>query len=157
MNASLYVDGGVCGRNPSKIGGTWAWILVEDAILVKQASGIVTPEDIGVAAVTNNQTELLAAVRALDAAGKEWQGILWTDSQVTKYRLEDSKSFEGVPSWLRLWTLAIRRQPRRYRIKLLGGHPSLQELEQGCRRDGTPVSKWNVFCDEECQRLAKSF
>lgn len=156
MNAELFTDGGVCGRNPSKVGGTWTWVLVEEDVLVRQASGIVTPEDLGVAAVTNNQTELLAAVRALDAVGKEWRGVLWTDSEVSWFRLQESKRFNGVPAWLRLWTLELRRQPRQYQVKLLGGHPTKKDLERGHRRDGTPVSSWNVLCDKRCQQLAKS-
>ncbi len=151
----LYCDGGVIQSNPSPHGGTWTFCWIEKDRLVYQNSGVVAPDDLGVPRITNNQMELYAAIRALQSVKASWKGCLYTDSKVTYHRLLRGKSFEGIPNWLRLETL--NRHRLFHKIGLLGGHPTKKELLAGCRADGTPVSIWNQWCDQECQRLAKEF
>jgi len=152
----LYADGGVVGRNPSSLGGTWAWVLVRGGEVVRQASGAVTPGDVDVTAVTNNQSELLAAVRALEAMPPGWAGVLRTDSKVTLHRLTHSEKFNGVPQWLRLRALAVRRG-RRWRVELVGGHPTRAELAAGrLRKNGLPCCRWNVLVDALCGAAARA-
>lgn len=171
MALELYSDGGVVKSNPSKIGGTWAWCLVKDNELIAEASGIIQPRDFGVKAITNNQTELLAAIEGMEWAEivnerncpKPWKWdnfvhpVLFTDSRITQLRLTSSNSFAGIPQALRLRALELRRC-NRWRVILVAGHPTKKELAAGFRkRNGLPVSKWNVRCDEACRKAGKSF
>ena len=154
----LFVDGGVIKQNPSPFGGTWAWCLVEDGEKVEGRSGVILPEDLGTKkkVVTNNQTELLAAVQGLSALPLTWAGTLFTDSKVTLHRLLGSPSFNGIPQWLVRKTLELRRN-RKWTATLVKGHPTRIEAENGRTKRGTLVSPWNKWCDDECKRLAKNF
>lgn len=158
MNTSLYTDGGCIGRNPSSLGGTWAWCLVdENGKLLEHESGIVEPSNIGLLTVTNNLTELLAAVKGLSVMPAKWSGIIYTDSLVTLRRITKSQKFNGIPNWLRKETLDLRKN-RQWKVILVGGHPSKADLIRGKRKkNGLIVSQWNVFCDKECNRLARKF
>lgn len=154
MTSELFVDGGVIGKNPSKIGGTWAWCLIEDGNLIEFKCGCVYAGFVDCGVITNNFTELYAAVRALRSVPDGWEGTLYTDSVVTKHRLTNSDAFVGIPKWLitETKTLRIIKKPK---IVLVGGHPTKAELIAGKRRDGRPCSPWNVFCDKACCKMAK--
>lgn len=151
----VFVDGGIVGRNPSEIGGTWAWCEVIDGERVQEQSGSVTPEEIGLPRVTNNFTELLAAVLALEAMPDGWCGTLYTDSKITLYRLKGSRKFAGIPDSLRE-RCERQRERLRFEVVLLGGHPTVLEMYRGRRSDGTPVSCWNVWADRQCGREAEA-
>ena len=70
----LYTDGGVIGQNPSLIGGTWAWCLVDaSGEMRRHAVGWLTPAELDAEAVTNNHTELLALVLGLDGARRRFR------------------------------------------------------------------------------------
>ena len=125
----LYVDGGVIQSNPSRLGGAWAWCLVDRDRIVRRDSGIIEPGDMGVALVTNNQTELLAAVRGLEAMSSDWAGTLYTDSKVTLARLQGGERFNGVPNWLRIRTLELRRK-RRWVVALVAGRRTQQPRDR---------------------------
>lgn len=161
----LYTDGGLISKSPSALGGTWAWVRVIDGCEVVHSSGVVTPADLGLKHVSSNVTELLAAVIALESVEETWTGVLWTDSLVTLCRLQGSEKFTGVPEELRrrCRTQRIRRgkdreDVARFEVKLLGGHPSKRDLFRGRRlKDGLPVSKWNVLCDNLCCEEARRF
>jgi len=152
----LYVDGGVCGKNPSPVGGTWAWCQVENGEMIRQGSGIITPEDIGLPVVSNNFTEIYAAIRGLQSMPEDWAGTIFTDSLITLRRITKGGKFNGIPEWLRASVGALK-QDRKWQAVLVKGHPSREDLERGCTMDGKPVSAWNVFCDKECNRLAMGF
>lgn len=155
--SNLFSDGGVIGRNPSPIGGTWAWVFVKEDEKIYQDWGILVAEP--GKTITNNYTELFAAVQALNFVAwmKGWNGILHVDSLITKHRLEASESFAGIDEQLE----RMARQLRRIRptIKLLAGHPTKADLAQGyqVKKNGRsyPVSKWNKWCDDQCKRLAR--
>lgn len=153
----VYCDGGLIGPNPSPVGGTWAWVWVHGGIQGRSASGIITPSDFEMPTISNNHTELLAAVRALESTPKGWTGTLCSDSQVTLHRLSQGTTFNNVPRWLVDRTLQATRS-RRCKVKLMAGHPTKIELQQGFReRNQLPTSKWNCWCDIECRRLAAKF
>jgi len=150
----IYTDGGVIGQSPSLIGGTWAFCWVSGGKRVREESGVVQPWDMKVDKVTNNLTELIAAVQALSSVPKRWGGTLYTDSSVTLARITDGESFRGVPYWLRSQVLDLRRV-RHYRVCLVGGHPTRLEIERGTlRRNGLPASEHNVWCDKACTAQA---
>lgn len=157
----LFTDGGIRGRNPSPLGGSWCWILVASGLPVREESGFVTPADVGLPTVTNNVTELIAALHALEGMPPGWCGTLYTDSQITLYRVEQrakgrkAARMAGVPSWIQERLQRAKARLGAYRVSLLGGHPTAHELNRGCRADGLPVSLWNVHCDRVCRRLAE--
>lgn len=154
----VYCDAGVIGPNPSTKGGTWAWCWVKDKQIVRTASGVITPEDVQMLIVTNNVSELFAAIRALESVPPTWWGVLHTDSLVTLRRITTGQKFNGVPPWMIKRSLTVRDTHRNYFVQLVGGHPTTQELLLGKRvRNGLKVSKFNVWCDEECGRLARHF
>lgn len=155
---SLYCDGGVIKKNPSPFAGTWAWVaLDESGGKVAEDSGAVTPAEIGLSTVSNNVTELLAAIKALQSVPARWEGKLFTDSMITQKRLSGGTAFNGVPGWLRVQALELRRN-RKVRAILVGGHPTRVELGIGFRRkNGLLVSRWNVRCDELCGMVARKF
>lgn len=166
MAIDLFVDGGCIGKNPSPHGGTWAWVLVDDptingGLLIRAGCGYIEPKTMKMQTISNNVAELMAAVRGLQATlarDPEWNGTIWTDSMVTLWRITDAKGFKNVPDNLRLKTLDLR-QNRKWKARLLAGHPTRAELEMGrsYRRPGLPVSGWNAFCDKKCRDLARKF
>jgi ribonuclease HI len=156
VTEELFTDGGCMGRNPSQLGGTWAWLLIRDGKLVQRDSGLLLPGDVGKPDVSNNLAELHAALEALAAVPEGWRGVLFTDSKVTLHRATNGKSFAGVPNAMRLRCLSLRRS-RKHRVVLLSGHPTREDLRKGFSSRGYPVSKWNVACDQECSRIAEEF
>lgn len=157
MNDLLFSDGGVIGPNPSRLGGTWAWCLIRDGALIQHGSGLLLPEDVGLPTISNNDTELYAAIRALEVMQPKWNGVLCTDSQVTLHRLNTPSAKHTTPEFLRRRCWELRRALR-YTIRLHAGHPTRKELAEGKRqRNGLPTSPWNVWCDKECTRLATLF
>ncbi len=156
----LFTDGGTVKKNPSLLGGTWAWCLVSGDEVVTQASGVVTPDDFESVVVTSNDAELFAAIRGLQFMGKEfqggWEGEWWTDSKVTLYRLSTS-DIGRVPAWAQRQA-AILRKRRTWTTVLCAGHSTRNEILLGYReRNKLPCSVWNTYVDEMCQQAAWDF
>jgi ribonuclease HI len=164
----LFADGGVVKINPSPHGGTWAWCGVNAAgEMVVSGSGKERPKGEG-GRVTNNHTELLAAVEALRAMPHGWTGELWTDSYVTITRLGrlargHGDRIQSCDADLLLYgTLALRRLGP-VRLVHVKGHASVADLKSGTyggdrgKRHPRRTSRFNSWCDEECGRLAKEF
>lgn len=158
---ALYTDGGVIRKNPSEIGGTWAWCQVADTgERFEQRSGVVTPAQIGMPWVSNNYTELLAAVEGLEQLPEGWCGVLYTDSFVTLTRISPETKkpkWKNIPDNLRLRAEAAKARAGWFKVVLLGGHPNKTELASGRRKDGLPVSQWNVWCDKACGEEARKY
>lgn len=153
----LYVDGGVIGKNPSSIGGTWAARLVMNGTVIREASGVITPAEAGLPAITNNLTEMLALVSGLEMIpNTTW--TIYSDSQVTLGRAFDGWKWSNIPPWLH----------ERYRVQrtaldwsklsyvLLAGHPIQAQLAAGVGRHGLPVSIHNVWCDKACREAGSA-
>lgn len=154
---ALYADGGVIGPNPSLIGGTWAWCLVDAAgQRICDYSGVIRPSEAQVPAVTNNLTELLALVNGLDALPGGWQGTVYSDSWVSLQRVFLAAKLKNVPTWLvaRLQNLQKSGKLADLSYVLLDGHPTKAQLAAGVGKRGHPVSEHNVFVDQECGRRA---
>jgi DNA modification methylase/ribonuclease HI len=151
----VFADGGVVLVNPSPHGGTWAWCHVSGGERVREAGGTVTPAEIGMGKVSNNQTEFLALLLCLEALPDGWSGKVFTDSGVTLQRFRDAAKTNGIPPvWVRRLA-GVRHRLGELEYVLLGGHPSKADLARGSRSDGKPVSAFNKWCDEECGRRAK--
>src|SRR5436190_12665798 len=75
----VYCDGGTLGPNPSKQGGVWAYVCVEDDEEIFRDSGLVTPSQAGLLFVSCNHVELLACIMALERLPDDWHGAIYTD------------------------------------------------------------------------------
>lgn len=158
---NLYCDGGLLSANPSSQGGAWAWCQVDPfGKMATSKSSIVIPADIGLPTVTNNLTELLAAVEGMSSLPDGWSGTIFTDSQVTLLRIQQSirqASLSGIPKWLAITLAGEKHRLGAYDVVLLGGHPTKRELLEGLTKKGVPCHKWNVWCDLECGRRVVAF
>lgn len=156
----LYCDGGVIKVNPSPIGGTWAYCLLADGNVVQQESGVVFPAQINMSTVSNNLTEMLAVLKGLSSLPNDWQGMIYSDSQVTLGRVFMGWKWNNIPVILH----KLYRYHRERLINwdhlgwvLLDGHPTKTQLEAGTGKRGHPVSEHNVWCDKACQAVAKKY
>jgi ribonuclease HI len=155
---ALYTDGGVIGQNPSPIGGTWAWCVVDaNGQQQRHASGWMSPAEMDADTVTNNHTELLALVLGLEALDEGFAGTVYSDSWVSLQRVFLAAKLNNVPAWLVDRLQAIQKSGRLATVsyKLLDGHPTKAQLEAGIGKRGNPVSAWNVWCDEQCSAVAR--
>ncbi len=154
MIAHLYTDGGVIQKNPSPIGGTWAYCIVIDNIVHSSGSGVI-----GVSSdwptVSNNYSEMMAMIRGLEAIST--YRVLFDvscDSAVTIGRIVNSYAWRNLPN-----DLVLRYQKLRERFNdfkgidfvQLDGHPTRDQLRSGIGHRGHPVSQWNVWCDKQCR------
>ena len=156
----MYADGGVIGKNPSEVGGTFAFCYVtENGGRLTGIGGHVTPDEIGLPRVTNNVTEFLALLLALEQLPDGWAGPVYTDSEITSCRFSKGRrsKFNGVPDALRDRLFAVMDRLGQYVVGLLAGHPNKRELAAGRRADGMPVSLFNVWCDKRCAVAAEEF
>lgn len=156
MITDLYCDGGVMGRNPSPLGGTWAWCKVADDVRMDSHCGVVFPEPLGLSAISSCLAEFYAALMGLLSLPPGWAGRINTDSQVTLYRLEkrgpDRKAVRmaGIPDPLIARLDQAKAALGPYSLRLLGGHPTKANLAAGRTARGLPCSEHNVFCDRLC-------
>lgn len=165
MNFDIFSDGGCVGKNPSPEGGTFAWCHIgtgddNRGVRLDHASGHIIPSDIGLPRVTNNYTELLAAVLAMHECPNGWSGTVFTDSLITLYRIRRSKrqaKLKGIPEELQKWLADVKLRLGAYKVVLLAGHPTYEELANGKTSKGVPVSEHNVWCDEQCKAVARRF
>jgi ribonuclease HI len=156
---ALYTDGGCIGPNPSRIGGTWAYCLVNAAgERIVEASGVITPTQARMSVVTNNLTELLALVYGLERLPAGWAGTAYSDSWVSLQRVFLAAKLKNVPRWLveRLQKLQRSGHLAAMSYVLLDGHPTKAELATGRGKRGHPVSSHNVWADAACQQAARA-
>lgn len=171
----VYSDGGVIndGRGtPSRsvYGGTWAFVrVIRETGEYTVRSGLVDPRDGWGGTVTNNVSELVAAVFAFEAVLEEdpdWSGHWYTDSQVTLGRIMYGWAMREVPRWLQEAVRSLQRRmfihrsedepkPEGFHVQ---GHPSPREIVLGVgSKRGAPVSVFNKYADEACQLEAQKY
>ena len=153
---NLYTDGGCAGKNPSTIGGTWGWALVDhEDNLKKFDSGYVLPNLVG-GDVTNNQMEYYAVLKGLEDLPNDSSVIVYSDSLITLGRMFQGWKNKNIP---KEWIERLNTQKKRVNIlayRHLDGHPTKKQLEEGKGKRGNLVSKWNVMADKLCSDQAKS-
>ncbi len=180
--ARVYADGGLVWSGQagaSLIGGTWAWVSVDaNDQEVARASGFISAAEMAAdygmtAEVTNNQTEFLAMLLALEALPDRWAGVICSDSKNALDRISLRSSMKNLPlAWIRRAKVARGRLGRLVELHV-SGHPSVIDLECGRRHvkepikgfstgwcdkgthdmhyHGRPVSKWNKVVDRLCR------
>jgi hypothetical protein len=62
-----------------------------------------------------------------------------------------------LPSGWLVDGLTTRQELGRLEPILLDGHPTQAQLKAGVGKRGNPVSRFNAWCDLECQRMAARF
>jgi ribonuclease HI len=160
MSQEIYTDGGVILRNPSTIGGTWAWCLVENDEIINSGSGVIdieTARTWELDGVTNNLTELYALCKAITSLPDNWEGVVYSDSLISLGRLFMGYKWKGIPDELREWAQLCASRIPQAGYMLLDGHPTKAHLEAGIGKRGYPVSKFNVWCDKQCGEEAKQY
>lgn len=146
----LYCDGGVVGRNPSPIGGTWAFCGVDaNGVRILERSGFVpSPEG---RPITNNHTEQIAIVKALEAMPDGWSGRVNSDSRIALGRVFHNFREKNLPPNVSERSRAAVRRLGRLTFRLVQGHPTKADLQNGIgKKRGLPVSEHNVWCDKAC-------
>jgi ribonuclease HI len=162
-NTSIYVDGGVIGRNPSKLGGTWAYVVVDNQTdsIIQSDSGVVLPEHFSIVPrieITNNISEYYAMMKGLLAVPTGYNGTIYSDSGVTIGRFFNGWKNTNVPNSLVATGLSLAKTlGENVKAVLLDGHPTKAQLAAGVGKRGHPVSKWNVYVDAKCSEEAKKF
>jgi ribonuclease HI len=160
LSNALFADGGVIGANPSAIGGTWAWRWVCETRVLVQHSGVITPRQADLPAITNNLTEMLALVRGLQTLPDAWVGTVYSDSQITLGRIFQGWKWKNIPLWLHHDYQQARGRLVNWDqigFVLLQGHPTRAELAAGVGSRGYPVSEHNVWADKACGERAAEF
>jgi len=159
---SVYADGGVIGSNPSAIGGTYAYRLIEEDEECNHyidGAFVLTARENG-GPVTNNQTEMMAVLSALELVPDDWAGSLYSDSQVTLGRVFMGWKWANVPQFMHAKYKDLRARLTRFEdIKwfLLDGHPTKAQLQAGKGKRGGPVSEHNVWCDQACTEAGEKY
>jgi ribonuclease HI len=154
----LYTDGSTIKDNPSQIGGSWSACLVTwDGTRIMTGSGTLTPKQVRLPLVTNNVMEIVAVIAGLKRLPPDWNGVVFSDSEITLGRVFQGWQTNGIPDWL--FSELVHQQDRLINWDtitgvLVGSHPTKVELLQGFSHKGLPVSIHNVWCDQECQKLA---
>lgn len=160
---ALYTDGGVIRHNPSSIGGTIAFCLVEDGKIIEVFSDVVLPGQKYTTpnTISNNLTEFLAICHGLMRLPNDWRGFVYSDSLVSIGRANGTfRSFDGIPYDLRVLFSNEKKRLNDFRsigFTLVGGHPTRNELASGRNKKGCIVSEYNVICDNACQKKAKEY
>ena len=157
----VYCDGGCVGRNPSEEGGTWAYRLVwqdgdaEDVVVAEESGLVLAPPG---RPVTNNHTEQIAIVKALEALPDGWSGTVCSDSQIALGRVFKGWREKNLPRNVADRTRATVARMGTIKTVLLQGHPTQADLLSGIgKKRGLPVSIHNKWCDEACSEESKRF
>ncbi|BDI33451.1 hypothetical protein CCAX7_55020 [Capsulimonas corticalis] len=162
MIAALYTDGGVIRKNPSLIGGTWAWAQVDaSGERIHSECGVVKPfmkDELGFyLPVTNNNTEMIALTKGLLSLPEGWSGTVYCDSKIALGWTFWEYNAENVPAPLIAKArLAVTRLGQIETV-LLDGHPTAAHLAANKGKRGGPVSVHNQHCDEECGRIGREY
>src|SRR5258706_10661269 len=147
----LFCDGGLVGSNPSSIGGAYCWAGVDiegKRIVANRGFVPATPTRF----ITNNHTEQIAIVLALEAMPDGWSGEVLTDSKIAMSRVFKIGiyTYKNLPINVIKRTEAVVARLGKVNPIKLAGHPTDIELRNGRTKKGTKVSHHNVYCDEQC-------
>lgn len=162
--ANIYCDGGVCGSNPSLIGGTWAWVGtdVNDIPIIEMYGFVPTP--IG-GSISSNVTEEIAIVKALEFMPDGWSGKVMSDSEIALGRVFSNWKTKGLPRNVILRRKAAVDRLGEIKPVLLKGHPTKADIARGYYSKEVkvhtttgpvqevktrPISIHNVRCDDLC-------
>jgi ribonuclease HI len=155
--AAIYADGGVIKKNPSPIGGTWAWCAVNSAgERIIEKSGVVPAS--ATRTVSNNHTEQIAITLALEAMPEGWSGVVYSDSMIALGRVFKGWRENNLPANISARSKKAVARLGAVETVLLQGHPTKEDLKNGFgKKRGLPVSIHNVWCDKACGKEAEKY
>ncbi len=182
----IYTDGGQAGDNPSYTGGAWGFRVVRHALpargtrgdggtlgppdsdndaVVLERTATLTPADLAVPYVTNNNVELYAlceAVNAVFALSPRPEAVTFCpDSSFALKCVRRLCRVDSQPQAIRLklgaaWH-ALNRAPFPVHWELIAGHPEKGKVVDGLKHKGTEakprlyrVSQHNAAVDRAC-------
>jgi ribonuclease HI len=159
---SLYSDGGQILASPSPYGGTWAYVVVRwDEVVVDEVAGLLLPHHLGAPRITNNDSEMYALLRGLEALPDGLDVLAYSDSQCTLMRY--ARIARGQPPTKTMnqelydrAELALSRLGM-VRFEHVKGHPTKKDLARGHDSKGRTVSPHQVRCDVLCTEQATIF
>jgi ribonuclease HI len=164
----LYTDGSTPLKNPSPVGITYAFLVVDTSgIVIHEESGHLKTKDCGTYLASNNLAEMIAAVKALEYVAEnikeaDEKVTLCTDSELTAFRMFRGYSIAKLPKNVcsRLGTAfaSIEEAGITLDFQLLAGHPTRADLAQGYKEKKgrqLPVSLYNVRVDKMCKDESK--
>lgn len=154
---AIFADGGVISKNPSQIGGTWAWcgIDADGNRIVERAGAVAAPAS---RPITNNHTEQIAITLALEAVPEGWNGIVHSDSMIALGRVFKGWREANLPQNISHRSTNAVRRLGSIKTVLLQGHPTKKDLEAGIgAKRNLPVSIHNVWCDKACRAAGLEF
>jgi hypothetical protein len=158
---AVYCDGGLVRTNPSPWGGVYAWVQVDTRTntMLDNGGGLILPVQWETGSITNNQAELVAMLSAIGSWPLGVEGVLYTDSALTIGRVFGNDPLTNLPGRMAAWVRSTKRGPKIGLLSpmLIAGHPTKVDLGRGANADGRPVSEWNVWVDDECNRLKYQF
>lgn len=154
--SSVYADGGLLAMN--RIGGVYAWCGVTSS-----GHRVISGRDTVLESklkqpVTNNHTEQIAIIKALEAMPEGWSGKVYSDSNVALFRVFWNGGTKNLPWIIEERTKEAVRRLGKLEPMLLQGHPTETDLIVGIgERRGIPVSIHNHFCDIQCELEKKEY
>lgn len=154
---ALYADGGVILKNPSTIGGTWAWCAVDaQGNRVIERGGVVPARE--GQPITNNHMEQIAICLALEAMPDGWSGTVYSDSMIALGRVFKGWKQTNLPANVAKRSAAAVARLGKIETVLLQGHPTKADIARGIgAKRNLPVSVHNVYCDKRCGEEAKRY
>lgn len=136
----------------------WAWCHVDaGGWRVREESGVLTPDDVERAAVTNHHTETYALLLALEALPDDWSGRACSDSKNALRVFFGEGSLRKLPAAWRPRIGAVLKRLDRIEAIRLDGHPTRAQLAAGIGKRGGPVSHHNVRVDALCTQVGERF
>lgn len=163
----VFADGGPVGRNPSPIGGTYAYIIRfrlpkwTEWIEYRRQVGFIAPSA-SMEVITNNVCELVAVCTGIIESFsllEEPTDVLevFSDSEVTLLRLFGNVKVDGLPPYARVLfkdaRFILRNLGQRANYTLLQGHPTIGELQDGVGKSGRPVHALQHEMHGACSKL----
>jgi ribonuclease HI len=177
---SVWTDGGVLLSNPSRIGGTAAFRMVDaaDNVVLERCFLYVpflTPWHPHIpnvtmlrwphAQISNNVTELEAVLQAFFVLPGGWSGTVYSDSKITLGRVFSGYQLKGIDADRAGMLFSRKECLGSLSSVLVAGHPTQRELSIGYKDKkleggGTVrylVSRHNVACDQMCTAAAAAY
>jgi hypothetical protein len=133
---------------------------VDDEVLAEDA-GLLLPHHLDVKRITNNDSELYALVRALEACPDGADVSAYSDSQCTLMRMARIARGQAPTKTMNqeLYDRAEAALSRLGEVCFVHvkGHPTRSDLERGRTSKGRLVSRHQVRCDDLCTEKAQEY
>jgi len=140
--------------NPSLIGFTWAWLLLDpdDSELARDSGFWLCPIEVDgvIWPAKSDMAEFWSVTAGLESLPDGFRAEILTDNLLTIKRMFWEWPTRSIPpSWVKRSALARQRLGRLWDTHL-NGHPTKEQLARGTGHSGALVSVHNVTVDRLC-------